>query len=221
MKARRRAANRWSAWLLMLCWCLTWQQGAFAETGPLYVYTDAQGKPVLTDDPQQVPAEFRGRLRTVVNGGASVTNVPMPVEESTVGKPTPAPGMIADILSLVAAKVGSRHIKGFTAYQTAVVIVAGFCWLALLVLIFLSANPAIRLLSKCLLVLVGLAAVYHLALGGSPPTGTVRGQSQQRSEQVDNVMGQMKSKTEQSYRAQDERTARQLEPLESTGRSND
>ena len=219
MKTRRRATNRWSAWLLMLCCCLTWQQGAFVEADPLYVYTDAQGKAVLTDDPQQVPAGFRGGLRTVVSGGASATNDPVPVGESTVGKPTPAPGMIAEILSLVAAKVSSRHIKGLTAYQTAVVIVAGFCWLALLVLIFLSANPAIRLLSKCLLVLVGLAAVYHLALGGSPPTGTVR--SQQGPEQVDNIMGQMKRTAEQSYRAQDERTARQLEPLESTGRSND
>lgn len=218
MRPWRSATNRWSVWLLMLCWGLTWQQGSFAEAGPLYVYTDAQGQAVLTDNPQEVPAEFRGRLRTLANGESPAPNVPLPVTESAVGKPSSS-GLIGDILSVVAAKVGSRQIKGLTAYQTAVVIVAGFCWLTLLVLIFLSANPAIRLLSKCLLVLVGVAAVYHLAIGGSSSAGAVAGSPQQGSEQaMDNVMGQMKSKTEQSYRAQDERTARQLDQIESPGR---
>jgi hypothetical protein len=206
--------NRWSARLVLLGLCLVWQDWSCAQAGPLYVYTDAQGQAILTDNPQQVPPEFRGRLRTLANGEAPAPNVPLPVAEPAVVKPASS-GLIGDILSLVAAKVGSRQIKGLTAYQTAVMIVAGFCWLALLVMIFLSANPAIRLLCKFLLVLIGVAAVYHLTVGGTIPIGTVAGSPQQGAEQaMDNLLGKMKSKTEQSYRAQDERTARQLDPVD-------
>lgn len=81
----------------------------------------------------------------------------------------------------------------------------------LLLLLFLSSNPAIRILAKCLLILVSLAALYQAAVGGSGPVGPVAGAAPQASGQaVDNIMGQVKTKTEQSYRLQEERTTRQL-----------
>ncbi|MGZ8393823.1 MAG: hypothetical protein ACXWWJ_03555, partial [Nitrospira sp.] len=67
----------------------------------------------------------------------------------------------------------------------------------------------------CLLILVSLAAVYQLAVGGFSPVETVAGSVPQGSGQaMDNIMGQVKTKTEQSYRLQDERTTRQLDQAE-------
>ena len=209
----RYSINRCWIGLIMLGICLTWY--GVAGAGPLYVYTDAQGQAVLTDNLEQVPAEFRGRVRTMATAEAPLTAAPAPVAAATVSQSPSASGVVENLLNVIAAKVGSRTIKGLTAHQTAVIILAGVCWLALLVPIFMSSNPGIRLLCKFLLVLVGVAALYQVAISGMPSFEAVTGSPQQGSEQAkENVLGKMRSQTEQSYRAQDARTARQLEQIE-------
>ena len=209
----RYSINRCWTGLIMLGICLTWY--GVAGAGPLYVYTDAQGQAVLTDNLEQVPAEFRGRVRTMATAEAPPTAAPAPVAAATVSRSPSASGVVENLLNVIAAKVGSRTIKGLTAHQTAVIILAGVCWLALLVPIFMSSNPGIRLLCKFLLVLVGVAALYQVAISGMPSFEAVTGSPQQGSEQaMENVLGKMRSQTEQSYRAQDARTARQLEQIE-------
>lgn len=206
------AESRRAAWLL--AWfCLMWHGGIAVAAGSLYVYTDAQGQAVLTDNVQQVPAEYRGRLRTVTSGEAPAAGVMASASEPAASSTLSTSSVLQEILHAVAQKV--HPIKGLTPHQTAVVIVAGACWMALLSLMFLSSNPAIRILAKCLLVLVSLAAVYQLAVGGFSPAETVAGSAPQASGQaMDNIMGQVKTKTEQSYRLQDERTTRQLDQAE-------
>jgi hypothetical protein len=207
-----RDKTRRAIWL-MAGFGLMWHAGIVVEAGSLYVYTDAQGQAVLTDNVQQVPAEYRGRLRTVTSGEAPATGVMASASESAARSPLPSSSALEGILHVVAQKV--HPIKGLTPHQTAVVIVAGACWMALLSLMFLSSNPAIRILAKCLLVLVSLAAVYQLAVGSVLPAGTDVGSSPPASGQtMDNIMGQMKTKAEQSYRLQDERTTRQLDQAE-------
>ena len=209
----RYSINRCWIGLIMLGICLTWY--GVAGAGPLYVYTDAQGQAVLTDHLEQVPAEFRGRVRTMATAEAPLTAAPAPVAAATVSQSPSASGVVENLLNVIAAKVGSRTIKGLTAHQTAVIILAGVCWLALLVPIFMSSNPGIRLLGKFLLVLVGVAALYQVAISGMPSFEAVTGSPQQGSEQaMENVLGKMRSQTEQSYRAQDARTARQVEQIE-------
>lgn len=207
-----RDKTRRAIWL-MAGFGLMWHAGIVVEAGSLYVYTDAQGQAVLTDNVQQVPAEYRGRLRTVTSGEAPATGVMASASELAARSPLPSSSALEGILHAVAQKV--HPIKGLTPHQTAVVIVAGACWMALLSLMFLSSNPAIRILAKCLLVLVSLAAVYQLAVGSVLPAGTDAGSSPPASGQtMDNIMGQMKTKAEQSYRLQDERTTRQLDQAE-------
>ena len=209
----RYSINRCWIGLIMLGICLTWY--GVAGAGPLYVYTDAQGQAVLTDNLEQVPAEFRGRVRTMATAEAPLTAAPAPVAAATVSQSPSASGVVENLLNVIAAKVGSRTIKRLTAHQTAVIILAGVCWLALLLPIFMSSNPGIRLLCKFLLVLVGVAALYQVAISGMPSFEAVTGSPQQGSEQaMENVLGKMRSQTEQSYRAQDARTARQLEQIE-------
>ena len=209
----RYSINRCWIGLIMLGICLTWY--GVAGAGPLYVYTDAQGQAVLTDHLEQVPAEFRGRVRTMAAAEAPPSAAPVPVAAAAVSQSPSASGVVENLLNVIAAKVGSRTIKGLTAHQTAVIILAGVCWLALLVPIFMSSNPGIRLLCKFLLVLVGVAALYQVAISGMPSFEAVTGSPQQGSEQaLENVLGKMRSQTEQSYRAQDARTARQLEQIE-------
>ena len=196
----RYSINRCWTGLIMVGICLTWY--GVAGAGPLYVYTDAQGQAVLTDNLEQVPAEFRGRVRTMATAEAPPTAAPAPVAAATVSRSPSASGVVENLLNVIAAKVGSRTIKGLTAHQTAVIILAGVCWLALLVPIFMSSNPGIRLLCKFLLVLVGVAALYQVAISGMPSFEAVTGSPQQGSEQaMENVLGKMRSQTEQSYRS--------------------
>lgn len=206
---------RCRTWLLVLGFCIVGYTGTAAEAGPLYVYTDAQGQAVLTDNLDQVPAAYRGRVRTMTGTDSPAPSEPVASPAIAASRNFSSSGLIGSILSAVAAKVGSRTIKGLTSYQTAVVILTGFCTLILLLLIFLSANPAIRILCKFLMVLVGLAAVYQVMAVETPSLDALAGPPQQGSgPAADNMLGRMRNKTEQSYRAQDERTARQLEPAE-------
>lgn len=213
MRGCGHSIDRCGNWLILLVIFLTCC--GLAEAGPLYVYTDAQGQAVLTDNLEQVPAAFRGRVRTMAATEPSPTAAPAPAAGATVSRSPSASGVLENLLTVIAAKVGSHTIKGLTAHQTAVIVLAGFCWLALLVPIFVSSNPGIRLLCKFLLVLVGVAALYQVAISGMPSLEAVTGSPQQGSEQaMENVLGKMRSQTEQSYRAQDARTARQLEQIE-------
>lgn len=209
-----RVNRRGIAWIFAGL-CLVWQGGSSLEAGSLYVYTDAQGQPVLADNLQQVPPEYRGRVRTVSGQEVAAPDAAAPGAETTVHKASASSGVTEALLSALAQRVSKHPIKGLMPYQTAVLIAAGFCWVVLLGLIFLSANPAVRLLSKFLMLLVGVSAVYQLSVGNVMPTSGATGSPQQASEQaMDNVMGRMKSKTEQSYRLQDERTTRQLNQAE-------
>jgi hypothetical protein len=206
--------NQWrrDAWLGAML-CLMWQGGIAVEAGNLYVYTDAQGQAVLTDNLQQVPAEYRGRVRTVTDGESPAAESITSGAKSTVNNRTFSSGMMQDLLDHVAQKV--HPIQGLTHHQTAVVVVAGACWVMLLLFLFLSSNPAIRILAKCLLILVSLAALYQLAIGGRVLVGSAGGTAPQASgHTLDSIMGQVKTKTEQSYRLQDDRTARQLDQAE-------
>ncbi len=202
------------AWVTALGLCFLGYVAIEAEAGSLYVYTDAKGQAVLTDNLDQVPAAYRGRVRTMTDTD-SPGPAPVPAPATPGNTLSTSSGVIGDVLSAVAAKVGSRTIKGLTAYQTAVVIVAGVSSLILLLFIFLSANPAIRILCKVLLVVVGLSALYQVLAIDAPSLEALAGPPQQGTGQpVDNMLGRMRSQTEKSYRAQGERTASQLEPAE-------
>ena len=117
-----RDKTRRAIWL-MAGFGLMWHAGIVVEAGSLYVYTDAQGQAVLTDNVQQVPAEYRGRLRTVTSGEAPATSVMASASELAARSPLPSSSALEGILHAVAQKV--HPIKGLTAHQTAVVIVAG------------------------------------------------------------------------------------------------
>lgn len=213
MKFSCYAINRCRIGLIMLGICLTWY--GMAGAGPLYVYTDAQGQAVLTDNLEQVPAEYRGRVRAMAAAEAPPTAAPAPPAAAIASRPPSDSGVVENLLNVIAAKVGSHTINGLTVHQTAVLILAGFCWLVLLVPIFVSSNPGIRLLCKFLLVLVGVVALYQVAVSGMPSLEAMTGSPQQGSGQaMENVLGKMKRQTEDSYRAQNARTARQLEEVE-------
>ena len=74
MKQTIGTKRRRATWFIAGFW-LIWYAGTVVEAGSLYLYTDAQGQAVLTDNVQQVPVEFRGRLRAVTSGEAPATGV--------------------------------------------------------------------------------------------------------------------------------------------------
>ena len=196
--------------------CALWQGGAVGvQAGNLYVYTDAQGQAVITDTLQQVPLDFRGRARRVSEGEPSTAGA-LTTELAPAGSGLRLPSnAVQSILRSIAEKV--HPIEGLTGYQTAVLLVAGTCVLALLCVLFLASNPAIRFLAKCLLLFVSLTMLYQLSIGGA---GSGRPRSDQALEGsgqvVDNIMGHVKTMTEQNYRLQDDRGTRQLDQAESS-----
>jgi hypothetical protein len=195
--------------------CLIWQGGSSAQAGNLYVYTDSQGQAVMTDNLQQVPIEYRGRVRVMTDRESGLSGAAAGGTGSTVNKMPAFHNVMDKILTSLAQKVSSHPIKGLTPHQTAVVIVAGVCWSVLLLWMFLSSNPAVRLLSKYLMVLVCVTAVYQMYFARTTAGDMVTGSPPQSSEQApDNVMGKMKTKVEQSFRLQGERTAGQLDQVE-------
>ncbi len=208
------ARNRRAAWVIAGL-CLIWQGGSSVQAGSLYVYTDHQGQAVMTDNLQRVPAEYRGRVRVTTDPEAGLSGVGTEGIGSTVNRMPASSDMMGKMLATLARKVSSHPIKGLTPHQTAVVIVAAVCWSVLLLWMFLSSNPAVRLLSKCLMVLVCVTAVYQMYFARTTAGDVVTGSPQQSSEQTaDNVLGQMKAKTERSFRLQAERTTRQLDEVE-------
>ena len=187
-----------------------------AAAAPMYVYTDAQGQTVMTDTLNHVPAEYRNRVRTMIPSDQSAHST-KPAAPSSVGRVTSAgEGSMSNVISAVARKLPPGFIKGLNSYQAAVVLLAGFFGVLLLLLTFLSQNVALRILSKCLLAVVCVGAVYHLYLGGesserrsgAAATGAVDPASE-------NVVQQMKHKTADSFKLQDARTTSQLDQVES------
>jgi hypothetical protein len=189
--------------------------GTVAEAGTLYVYTDSQGQVVMTDNLRQVPTELRGRVRVMAEPEPGPSGAALGEKERTVGRMPSSQNVMEKLLTALAQKVSSHPIKGLTPHQTAIVIAAAVCWSVLLLWMFLSSNPAVRLLSKCLMVLVCVTAAYQMYFAGTMAANVVGNSSPQAAEAgQENVMRQMKTKVEQSFRLQNERTAGQLDQVE-------
>lgn len=214
MRPSFSATIRHATWVLA-GFCLIWVGGSSAQAGNLYVYTDSQGQAVMTDNLQQVPNEFRGRVRVMTDRESGLSGAASGGTGSAVNRVPASHNVMDKMLTAFAQKVSSHPIEGLTPHQTAVVIVAGVCWSVLLLWMLLSSNPAVRLLSKCLMVLVSVTAVYQMYFARTIVGEMVGNAPREAAAQApENVIGQMKTKVEQSFRLQSERRAGQLDEAE-------
>jgi len=143
---------RWSLfwlWLTVSVFC-PWGP-CDAAASEIYTYTDDQGNFVASDSLENVPERYRSRAkaREVQDSGAPKAR-PLP----------PPSGFEAFLLGLAERLPKALTLPGTNAFQTIVLVAGGLAAVLMLAGMHLSANPAVRLLMKCMLGFLVVGATY-------------------------------------------------------------
>jgi hypothetical protein len=142
---------RWSLFWLWLAVGVVCPWGLCdAAASEIYTYTDDQGNFVASDSLENVPERYRSRAkaREVQDSGAAVRPA------------SPPSGFEAFLLGLADRLPKALTIPGTNAFQTIVLVAGGLAAVLMLAGMHLSANPAVRLLMKCLLGFLVVGATY-------------------------------------------------------------
>ena len=137
-----------------------------AAGSEIYTYTDDQGNFVASDSLENVPERYRGRAkaREVQDSGTPAVR-PM----------APPSAFEASVLALAERLPKALTIPGTNAFQTIVIVVGGLAAVLMIAGMHLSANPAVRLLMKCMLGFLVVGATYLMYfsdLGERAATGS-------------------------------------------------
>jgi hypothetical protein len=146
----------WSLFWLWLAVSVVGPGGAFdAAASKIYSYTDDQGNFVASDSLENVPERYRSRAkeREVQDSGPPAPDV---------RAAAPPSGLEAFLLALAERLPKALTFPGTNAFQTIVVIAGGLAAVLMLAGMHLSANPAVRLLMKCMLGFLVVGAAYLL-----------------------------------------------------------
>ncbi len=166
---------RWSLFWLWLTVSIVGPGGAFdAAAAEIYTYTDDKGNFVASDSLGNVPERYRNRAKV------------REVQDSSAQSARPAAppsGFEAFLLALAERLPKVLTIPGTNAFQTIVLVAGGLAAVLMLAGMHLSANPAVRLLMKCMLGFLVVGATYLMyfsdmgeraatASGQPAPSGT-------------------------------------------------
>ncbi len=160
---------RWSLFWLWFAVSAVGPGGAFdAAASKIYSYTDDQGNFVASDSLENVPERYRSRAkeREVQDSGPPAPDV---------RAAAPPSGFEAFLLALAERLPKVLTIPGTNAFQTIVLVAGALAAVLMLAGMHLSANPAVRLLMKCMLgfLVVGAAyLMYFSDLGERAATGS-------------------------------------------------
>jgi len=162
----RRGIGLFLAGFLLLAFSgLTVTNDAFAKS--LYSYRDYQGNNVITDNYDQIPAEYRSSVVTVE-------------QEGEADSPSPqVSGRGSGLLQRVEQSIGKAviNVPGMTHYQSHALTVAGALFLLCLTLRFMSNSQVIRFLSLWGLVMLGLTTPALIYFSQDGPLDILRGQA--------------------------------------------
>lgn len=138
------------------------QWGAVAaRAATVYSYIDDQGNPVFTDSPETIPEKYRAKVKTHER-------------PDTVSK---TPSMIQSVQQNIKERaknygweMPSLHIDmaGFTPAQSQILTYAGAVAVVLLLMMYVSKGPFIRMLGFCLLIVLGIGTpvLMYVSEGG-------------------------------------------------------
>ena len=144
----------WSLFWLWFAVSVVGPVGAFdAAASKIYSYTDDQGNFMASDSLENVPERYRSRAkeREVQDSGLPAPDVRAAVSPS---------GVEAFLLALAERLPKALTLPGTNAFQTIVMIAGGLAAVLMLAGMHLSANPAVRLLMKCMLGFLVVGAAY-------------------------------------------------------------
>jgi hypothetical protein len=167
---------RWSLFWLWFAVSVVGAGGAFdAAASKIYSYTDDQGNFVASDSLENVPERYRSRAKE-----REVQDSGLPAQDARSA--APPSGFGAFLLALAERLPKALTLPGTNAFQTIVLVAGGFAAVLMLAGMYLSANPAVRLLMKCMLGFLVVGATYLLyfsdlgeraaTASGQPASGT-------------------------------------------------
>jgi hypothetical protein len=138
-----------------------------AKAATAYSYLDDQGNLVYTDTIDTVPDKYRPRVRSHVQ--------PDPV--------TPSPSFLQSAQRMLGDKVHDLGFKtpafvmgveGVSQNQSHILTYAGAMAVVLLVVMYLSKSPLMRLLSLCLLILLGIGTPVLIYVSDGGPMDVMK-----------------------------------------------
>lgn len=121
----------------------------------IYSYIDDQGNPRFTDSPDTIPEKYRARVQTHEQPAPTVDS-PSKFEslKRTVTEKAQELGITLPAMSLPRLRVGSIEFSGQNPTQSRILTYAGAVGVVLLIMMYLSKSPMVRLLAICLLVVL-------------------------------------------------------------------
>ncbi|MGA6829118.1 DUF4124 domain-containing protein [Nitrospira sp. NS4] len=146
--------------VLMICWLLGLATlPAHAVT--IYSYIDEQGNPRYTDSPDTIPERYRARVQ---------------MHEQANPRVTP-PSKFESVKRAVVEKsqgVGVIQFSGLSPGQSQILTYAGGAAIALLIIMYLTKSPMMRLLALGLLIVLGIGTPLFMYVSGDGPADIMK-----------------------------------------------
>jgi hypothetical protein len=164
----------------LMCLCIILGQGLCTEVWAttIYSYVDDRGNLVYTDSPETIPEKYRAKVKThEQQDSASKSPSMMESVQQTVKEQTKNLGW----------KMPSFQIdmEGFTPAQSKILTYAGAVAVVLLLMMYFSKGPFLRMLGFCLLVVLGIGTPVLIYVSNDGPMDSMKkkavasGQAQQ------------------------------------------
>ena len=176
---QRHNQRRWilAVWLLAVGGCLVMplaSNEALATT--MYSYIDEQGTPVITDNFNTIPEQYRARVKTTE-------------QISTASQRTSTAGTIHERLSNLRSQLGDMvsravpNISGLSHSQSEILTYAGLAAIVLLVAMTVSKGQGVRLLALWCLIMLGLATPILMYVSNDGPMDVMKSKAAQIEKQ--------------------------------------
>ena len=157
------------------------------HAGTIYSYLDDQGNLHATDSPDTIPEKYRAKVQTYEQADPTVTPpskfeaakqaVVETVKRLGVSLPTMKKGS--------APNVGAIQFSGISPSQSQILTYAAGAAFGLLIMMYLSKGPMVRMLGLCLLVVLGIGTPVLMYVSEDGPADILKqkavaaGQAQQ------------------------------------------
>jgi hypothetical protein len=176
---QRNNQRRWvlAIWLLAVTVSLVMPLASIeALATTMYSYIDEQGTPVITDNFNAIPEEYRARVKTTE-------------QISTAPQRTSTAGTIHERLSNLRSQLGDMvsravpNISGLSHSQSEILTYAGLAAIVLLVAMTVSKGQGVRLLALWCLIMLGLATPILMYVSKDGPMDVMKNKAAQIEKQ--------------------------------------
>lgn len=178
--SQRESEMRVPQRLLLLCLYILLGQSACVEVWAvtIYSYIDDRGNLVYTDSPETIPEKYRAKVKTheqpdpVSKAPSRMQAVQQKIKEQAKNYGWEMPSFQIDM-------------AGFNSVQSKILTYAGAAAVVLLLMMYMSKSPLVRMLGLCLLIIIGIGVPVLMYVSNGGPMDIMKkkavasGQTQQ------------------------------------------